>query len=107
MRFLRLGCIDAQVVGEALADGWLRVEAVSERFVRSALKLAEGENISRADAETLLLAVEKKAALLVDERLLSNLAKMYKLRVWSTWTVLLESLAQDYLGLDEVKGAVE
>ena len=104
---LRLGCVDAQVVGEALADGWLRVEPVSEGLVMSALKLAEGENISRADAETLLLAVEKKAALLVDERLLSDLAKMYKLRVWSTWTLLLESLAQDYLVLDEVEGAVE
>jgi predicted nucleic acid-binding protein len=104
---LRLGCVDAQVVGEALGDGWLRVEPVSERLVGSALKLAEGENISRADAETLLLAVEKKTALLVDERLLSDLAKMYKLRVWSTWTVLLESLAKDYLVLDEVEGAVE
>ena len=104
---LRLGCVDAQVVGEALADGWLRVEPVSERLVGSALKLAEGENISRADAETLLLAVEKKAALLVDERLLSDLAKMYRLKVWSTWTLLLESLAHDYLVLDEVEGAVE
>lgn len=104
---LRLGCVDAQVIGEALSDGWLRVEPVSERLIGSALKLAEGENISRADAETLLLAVEKKAALLVDERLLSDLAKMYGLRVWSTWTLLLESLAQDYLVLDEVEGAVE
>jgi predicted nucleic acid-binding protein len=104
---LRLGCVDAQVVGEALADGWLRVEPVSECLAGSALKLAEGENISRADAETLLLALAKKAALLVDEKLPSDLAKMYRLRVWSTWTLLLESLAQNYLVLDEVEGAVE
>lgn len=104
---VRLGCVDAQVIGEALADGWLGVEPVSERLVGSALKLAEDENISRPDAETLLLAVEKKAALLVDERLLSNLAKMFRLKVWSTWTLLLESLAQNYVMLAEVEGAVE
>lgn len=104
---LKLGCADAQLVGKALADGWLRVEAVSEHLANSALKLAEGENISKADAETLLLAVKKKAALLVDEKLLSDLAKMYKLKVWSTWTLLLESLAQNYLMLNEVEDAVE
>jgi predicted nucleic acid-binding protein len=104
---LKLGYADAQEVGEALADGWLQVETVSECLAGSALKLAEGENISKADAETLLLAVAKKASLLVDEKLLSDLAKMYRLRVWSTWTLLLESLAQNYLILNEVEDAVE
>ncbi len=32
---------------------------------------------------------------------------MYKLKVWNTWTLLLESLAQNYLTLDEFEGAVE
>lgn len=104
---LRLGCIDAKAIGDALADGWIQVEPVPERIVSSAVKMAEGENVSRADAETLLLAVEKKAELLVDEKLLSDLAKMYTLRVWSTWTLLLESLSRDYVGLAEVEGAVE
>jgi predicted nucleic acid-binding protein len=104
---LRLGCVDAQAVGEALVNGWLRVEPVPERLAGSAIKLAEGENISRADAETLLLAVEKNAALLVDEKLLSDLAKMYRLQVWSTWTLLLESLTKDYVALDEVERAVD
>lgn len=104
---VRLGCVDAHFVGKALAEGWLLVEPVSERLSNSACKLAEDENISRADAETLLLAVDKKAELLVDEKLLSDLAKMYRLRVWSTWTLLLESLAQNYLILDEIECAVE
>lgn len=104
---LRFGCVDAPAVGEALAKGWLRVEPVSESLARSAMKLAEGENISRADAETVLLAVEKKAVLLVDEKLLSDLAKMYRLKVWSTWTLLLESLSRDYVGLFEVERAVD
>jgi predicted nucleic acid-binding protein len=104
---VRLGCADAKAVGNALADGWLRIEPVPERLAKSALKLVEGENISIADAETLLLAVEKKAELLVDEKLLSNLSKMYGLRVWSTWTLLLEGLSKDYIGLGEVERAVD
>lgn len=104
---LRLGFADAQAIGEALENGWLRVESVPERLAGSAVKLAKGENISSADAETLLLAVEKKAVLLVDEKLLSDLAKMYRLQVWSTWTLLLESLTKDYVGLSEVEGAVD
>lgn len=103
---VRLGCVDAKAVGEALADGWLQIEPVPERLAGPALKLAEGENISKADAETLLLAVEKKTELLVDEKLLSDLAKMYRLRVWSTWTLLLEGLSRNYLKLGEVEEAV-
>ena len=104
---IRLGCADAEAVGNALADGWLRIEPVPERLAKSALKLAAGENISIADAETLLLAVEKKAELLVDEKLLLNLSKMYGLRVSSTWTLLLEGLRRDYVEFDEVERAVD
>jgi hypothetical protein len=57
----RQGYVDAEAVGEALSAGWLRVEAVSERLAKRAVRLAEGENISLADAETLLLAEAKKA----------------------------------------------
>jgi predicted nucleic acid-binding protein len=103
---LRLGCADARAIGEALEDGWLRLEGVPERLAAPGVKLAEGENISRADAETLLLAVEKKAVLLVDEKLLSDLAKMYRLQVRSTWTLLLESLTTGYVGISEIEGAV-
>ena len=57
---IRLGYADAKAVGEALAAGWLRIEPVPEGLTEPALKLSEGENISRADATTLLFAVEKK-----------------------------------------------
>jgi len=104
---IRFGCADAEAIGKALTGGWLRIEPVPERLAGSAAKLAEGENISIADAETLLLAVEKKAELLVDEKLLSNLSKMYGLRVWSTWTLLLEGLSRNYVGLDDIERAVD
>jgi predicted nucleic acid-binding protein len=104
---VRLGYADAETVGKALADCWLRVEPFPERLVESAVKLAEGENISLSDAETLLLAVDKKAELLVDDKLLFDLAKMYRLKVWNTWTLLLESLKKGYLELDELRSAVD
>jgi predicted nucleic acid-binding protein len=103
---IRLNCADATVIGNALENGWLKIETVSERLTKSALKLALGENVSRADAETLLLAKEKKAELLVDEKVLSDLAKMYGLKVWSTWTLLLESISRDLVEVADVEAAV-
>jgi predicted nucleic acid-binding protein len=103
---VRLGYADAEDVGGALRDGWIIVESFSSRSARIAVKLAEGENISAADAETLLLAKEKNAELLVDEKIVSDLAKMYGLRVWSTWTLLLESLSRDLIEVADVENAV-
>jgi len=103
---VRLGRVDAEAVGKALSEGWLRVEPVPERLAKLAVKLAEGENISRADAETLLLAKEKKAELLVDEKVLSDLAKMFGLKVWSTWTILLESLSEGLIEVADVENAI-
>lgn len=104
---VRLGYADAEAIGTALADGWLRVEPLPKRLFASSAKLATGENISLADAETLLFAVDKKAELLVDDKLLFDLAKMYRLRVWNTWTLLLESLRMDYVALEEIKSAID
>jgi predicted nucleic acid-binding protein len=103
----RHGCPDAQLVGTALESGWLKVEPLPRRLVSSVIKLAEGENISLPDAESLLLAVDKKAFLLVDDKSLSNLAKMYRLKVLNTWTLLLEGLSQDLVELNEIKDAID
>jgi predicted nucleic acid-binding protein len=78
-----------------------------KRLGASASRLAAGENISIADAESLLLAVEKKAELLVDEKLLSSLAKMYGLKVWNTWTLHLEALNRKLITLGDITDAVE
>jgi len=102
----RLGCVDAEAMGKALSEGWLTVEPVPERLAKLAVKLAEGENISRADAETLLLAREKRAELLVDDKVLSELARMFGLRVWSTWTILLESLSEGLIEVADVENAI-
>jgi len=93
----RLSYADAAVIDGALRDGWIKVESVPTRLTKPATNLAQGENISIADAETLLLAKEKHAELLVDEKIVSDLAKMYGLRVWNTWTLLLESLRNDLI----------
>jgi predicted nucleic acid-binding protein len=103
----RLGYSDAEDIADAIGKGWLKVEQVPKRLIASATKLAEGENISKADAQTLLLAVDKKAELLIDEKLLTSLAKMYGLKVWSTWTLLLEGLSRDCLKVKHIEGAIE
>jgi predicted nucleic acid-binding protein len=104
---VRLGCADAKAIGEPLSEGWLVVELVPERLAKTAAKLSEGENVSLSDAETLLLAKEKDAELLVDEKVLSDLAKMYGLKVWSTWTVLLESLSRGLIEVSDVENAID
>ena len=104
---VRLGYADAKVIGSALRDGWVVVESVPSRLAKSAEKLALGENVSMADAETLLLAKEKRAELLVDEKIVSDLAKMYRLRVWGTWTLLLESLSRGLVEVADIEDAIE
>lgn len=104
---IAFGHADVKQIGKGLADGWIKVEALPQKLANSALKLVERENISKADAETLLLAVHKNAELLVDETLLSNLAKMYGLKIWSTWTLLLNSLQEDRITSNEIKAAID
>ena len=103
---VRLGYADAEVIGNSLRDGWIVVESVPSRLAKTAEKLALGENISVADAETLLLAKQKKSELLVDEKIVADLAKMYGLRVWGTWTLLLESLSKGLIEVADVENAV-
>jgi predicted nucleic acid-binding protein len=103
---IKHGHPDAEAIAKAFADGWLRVEPAGEHLASAARKLAEGENISHADAVTLLLAVKNKAELLVDDKLVSDLGKMYGLGVWSTWTLLLEGLSREYLEMADVSGAI-
>lgn len=68
-----------------MKEGWIVVEKAPEKLSSAAKRLAEEENLSQSDAETLLLARQRKVEIfLVDEKPLSDLAKMYRLRVWNT-----------------------
>jgi predicted nucleic acid-binding protein len=104
---LRLGYPDAENIAAALNAQWLTVTPFPQRLMAVAQRLATGENISKADAQTLRLAVDKKAELLVDEKLLASLAKMYGLKVWSTWTLLLEAQRRRHIEFSDVQAAVE
>ncbi|MEM3551038.1 MAG: hypothetical protein QXN87_02210 [Candidatus Bathyarchaeia archaeon] len=103
----KLGHPDAQIVGKAIEEGWIKVEEVSKRLASASKRLAEDENISRADAETLLFAREKGAEILVDEKALSNLARMFGLKTWNTWTVLLESLSIGYVKVSDMETSIK
>jgi predicted nucleic acid-binding protein len=104
---VRLGHPDAQIIGKAVEEGWIIVEEIPKSLVLACKRLAEGEKISEADAETLLFAGEKRAEVLVDEKALSNLAAMYGLKAWNTWTVLLEGLRMGFLEVSDVEAAIK
>lgn len=104
---IKLGHADAQIIGKAIEEDWVQVEEVPKRLASAIKRLAEDENISRADAETLMFAREKKAEVLVDEKALSNLARMFGLKTWNTWTVLLESLRMGFIEISDMEAAIK
>jgi predicted nucleic acid-binding protein len=101
------GFVDAQIIGKAIQDGWITVDHVSEQLAGSIERLVIGENISQADAETLLMAKNKNAELLVDDKVVADLAKMYGLRIWNTWTILLESLNEGFIEVQVINKAID
>lgn len=103
---VRLGHVDAQVIGKAVEEGWIVIEDAPETVVLAAKRLAGGENISLTDAKTLLLARESGAEILVDEKPLSDLAKMFGLKVWNTWIILLESLRTGFIEMSDIESAI-
>lgn len=100
------GFVDAQIIGKAIQDGWITVDHVSEQLAGSIERLVIGENISQADAETLLMAKNKNAELLVDDKVVADLAKMYGLRIWNTWTIMLESLSEGFIEVQVINKAI-
>ncbi len=98
--------VDAQIIGKAIKDGWITTEHVSEDLSGSIERLVIGENISKADAETLLMAKNKNAELLVDDKVVADLAKMYGIRIWNTWTILLESLSEGFIEVQDINNAI-
>ena len=100
------GFVDAQIINKAIQDGWITIEHESEQLAGSIERLVIGENISHADAETLLMSKNKNAELLVDDKVVADLAKMYGLRIWSTWTILLESLSEGLIEKQDINSAI-
>lgn len=101
------GFVDAQIIGKAIQDGWITVDHGCELPAGSIERLVIGENISQADAETLLMAKNKNAELLVDDKVVADLAKMYGLRIWNTWTILLESLSEGFIEVQDINKSLD
>ncbi len=101
------GFVDAQIIGKAIHDDYITVENVCEHPSGSIERLVRGENISHADAETLLMAKNKNAELLVDDKVVADLAKMYGIRIWNTWTILLDSLGKGLIEIQDINSAID
>ncbi|MGQ9723330.1 MAG: hypothetical protein ACUVXA_18660 [Candidatus Jordarchaeum sp.] len=105
---IKLGHNDALIVKEAIDEGWIIVKSITRRGISTAKRIAKGENVSKSDAETLMLAIENKVkSMLVDEKILSDLAKMHGFKVWNTWTILLEALRRGFIEIHDVESAIK
>ncbi len=102
---IKRGCPDAEIVGQAFRDGWLKVETLSTTQLKQAQKLSEGEGISLADAEVILLSEKKKALFLSDDTALSVIATMYGLKTWDTWNLLLEASSKNLITVPQIEEA--
>jgi predicted nucleic acid-binding protein len=98
---------DAEAIAAAFEAGWLKVETLPSSASKRAAKLAQGEAISLADAQVILLAETKKAVFLSDDTALRRLAAMYGLKTHDTWTLLLEALSRNLLTTAELETAME
>ena len=103
---IRLGYADAGLIMEGVQEGWILIEDLPKPAVSVVRKLAKDENLSQADAKTLILAKQTQAQIIVDEKVLSDLARMFGLQTWSTWTVLLESLRRKHIRFADVETAI-
>lgn len=106
-RGAELGYEDVHAARAAIDEGWITVRDIPEETAATVERLAEDENISTTDAETLLLAAENGVGnVLIDEKILSNLARMYGLKIWSTWTILLEALRRGLVEVSDIESAI-
>lgn len=104
---VELGYEDARTVKAAIGEGWIIVRDVPDEIAATVELLAEDENISTTDAETLLLASTNGTEnVLIDEKILSNLARMHGLKIWSTWTVLLEALGRGLVEVSDIESTI-
>jgi predicted nucleic acid-binding protein len=103
---IRLGHADAQLIMKAVQEGWVVVEDLPKPAVSAVRKLAKDENLSEADARTLILAKQTQAQIIVDEKILSDLARMFGLQMWNTWTILFESLRKEYIRFGDIENAI-
>jgi len=103
---LRLGRADAGLIMKGVREGWIVVEDLPKSTVSVVRKLAKDENLSLADAKTLVLAKQAQAQIIVDEKILSDMARMFGLQTWSTWTILLESLRRKHIRFADVETAI-
>ena len=103
---IRFGHADARLIMEAVQEGWIMIEDLPKPAVSMVRKLAKDENLSQADARTLILARQTQAHVIVDEKILSDLARMFGLQTWNTWTVLLESLRRNHIRFADVDAAI-
>lgn len=100
---IRLGFADAVLIAATLKAGWVVLKKPSITTLRQSRRLADNENVSQYDAQTLLLAKSLQQPLLTDEKNLAKLGKMFGLDVWNTWTVLLEALRKGLISGHDIE----
>ncbi len=92
---------------EEAKDAWLEVRSLSARDRRKSEALRRTAPVGRGEADAIALAELLKAAVLVDDRVAVDLARMRRLDTRWTTSVVLEAYRRGILDRKAARAAVE
>jgi predicted nucleic acid-binding protein len=95
---------DSVVISSAVDDGWIHTESA---VIGDADLLAESSGIDIGEAAAILLAREKGALLLIDDKMGRSAAEILGVKCLGTVGVLLQALSNSILNLDEFVAILE
>lgn len=99
---------DASLIGEAIHEGWIRVENLSKKEISSSMELHKKFGISKGESEAIILAQRyKKCTLILDDIEAREIAKARNITLSDTLIIPLEALANEKIEYGNFKKIFE
>ena len=97
-----MGDRDATDVEAAIASGWIKVVALGKAQTRRANKLVREVKVGMGEAETLVLARDKKLLAILDDKEARGIAKAWGLEYIGTVMVIYDAFIKHLISYDEL-----
>ncbi len=97
-----LGAKDALEIEDAIKEGWIKVAKLSKKQGEQAKELVDETKVGLGEAEALVLARDRRALVILDDKEARAIAKSWKLEYTSTVTVLYEAFFKRLMSFDEL-----
>jgi len=104
-RGLEKGFSDAIKIGEAIKEGWIKVEDI--KLTQEFIKMAQIAGLKTAEAAVIYHAYKNNSTVLLDEDSARALARTLGIPIRGTLGIILESLKKGFLSRREALKALE